>query len=645
MRKTCFSLLLLFGLAQALFAQLQTVDGEGTNQAAYLKKINKKAKFGAYYITKDLEFGSGKGINGSPVVTAEEKGNVEMVAIENKAIVGYVLPYNNFVRLKDYDFDVYYRNSFKSQKYPPEKISLTDESIFIDDNYGMLYGFQAEEAGQRCRFKYDYLYTDAKYLTRFFFHENFPVRQTSISFKVPSWLELDIKEMNFGDYKIRKEIKKDKNFTTYTYFADNLPAVKQEPSSLARPYYLPHLVITVKTFSIDQKKYNGFKSLDDLYAWYNYLYKKADNKPDAIKEQVSKLTSGKTTDDEKIKSLYYWVQDNIRYVAFEEGYSGFVPQTVQEVYQNKYGDCKGMANLLTEMLKLAGYDAHFAWIGTREIPYDCTEIQSMCVSNHAISVLYQKGKTYFLDGTEKYAPLGRNAYRIQGKKVLVQNGDGYKVEQVPLPSIEDNRILTRANLQLKGNKITGHVTLTFDGTSNNFFHYIYNNIPSNKRKEFINRLIELNNNNTEVSNVKTSDFTNRDIPITLEGDVEISNQVTLVDSICYTSIDFFPGSITGFIPDAERQNPIDIDNVFIVKDEVTLELPSKAKVKFLPPVFQSSFKENVVDASYSASGNKVVLKKKFQLNSPVIATADFDAWKSFLNKIKDFNRKNLTIQL
>ncbi|HEX4849305.1 MAG TPA: hypothetical protein VFV08_00800, partial [Puia sp.] len=138
---------------------------------------------------------------------------------------------------------------------------------------------------------------------------------------------------------------------------------------------------------------------------------------------------------------------------------------------------------------------------------------------------------------------------------------------------------------------------------------------------------------------------NRDIPITLEGDVEISNQVTLVDSVCYTNIDFFPTSITSFIPDAERENPIDIDNVFIAQDDVTLEIPANAKVKYMPPAFQSGFNKNTIDASYTTVGNKIILKKKMQLNSPVIYAAEFTDWKSFLNKIRDFNRKNITIQL
>ena len=64
-----------------------------------------------------------------------------------------------------------------------------------------------------------------------------------------------------------------------------------------------------------------------LYSWYNYLYKKSVNKPDELKAKVTELTKGKTTDIEKVKSIFYWVQDNIRYIAFEDGLAGFIPAT------------------------------------------------------------------------------------------------------------------------------------------------------------------------------------------------------------------------------------------------------------------------------------------------------------------------------
>lgn len=641
-----FTLVIFLFTGLYCFAQQQTADDEGGTQAALLKKLAKKAKYGASSIQNTVTFGTTKGITGEPVVAAFEQGTVEMVSLENNAYMGYMLPYNQFARLVDYDFYIWYKNSYKSQKYPAQRISLTDDDIFLDDNYGEFYGMKAAEMGQRCKFTYKYEYTDAKYFTREFFHEGIPIKQNTISIKVPSWLELEIQEENFAPaWHIKKTVTKDNDITTYTYTADNLAAVKQEPASLSRPYYLPHLIFTVRSFTVNQKKYNGLKTLADMYAWYHLLYKKADNKPADLQAQVNTLTQGKTTDEEKIKAIYYWVQDNIRYLAFEEGYSGFIPQTVQMVYKNKYGDCKGMANLVTEMLKLAGYDAHFAWIGTRDIPYDRTRVQSMCVDNHAICVLYFKGKTYFVDGTEKYQSLGSNAYRITGKQVLVENGDSYKVETVPVTPLEDNQVTTTAKLTLDDDKITGHVSMTFNGDSRSFFHYIYNNIPTDKRKEFTRSLIELSNKNAEATHVKTSDFTNRDIPITLEGDIEISNHVTLVDNVSYTGIDFFPGTLTSFIPDNDRQNPIDLDGNIMDNSQVTLELPAGAKVQAMPKPFQSSFKNNSLNASYAVNGNTIVLTKKMQLASPVIYPADFTAWNDFINKIREFNRSNVSVHV
>ena len=626
-------------------AQNQTSDPQGVVQAAALKKLSKKAKFGASLIEQSINFATAKGIQGTPVVTASEKGTVEMAAIQNKVYMGYLLFYDQFVQVKDYDFQIWYGNTFRSQHYKPVRTSLTGDDIYFDDSYGEVYGFQAEEAGQRCRFRYVYDYTDAKYLTRLFFHETYPVKQHTISFTVPSWLQLDIQEENFEGYKIKKDVKRDKGQVTYTYIAQDLPGIKEEPSSLARPYFLPHLVVTVRTYTVNQKTYNGFKTLADLYAWNDYLYKKCANNTTSLTPLVHGLLTGKTTDEDKVKALYYWVQDNIRYLAFEEGYAGFVPMTAQDVYKNKYGDCKGMANLLTEMLKIAGYDAHFAWIGTRDIPYDFGTVQSMCVANHAICVLYLGGKTYFLDGTEKYAPLGINAYRIQGKSVLVESGDTYHLETVPSATAQGNLVLTRAALRLQGDSITGHVVLTFTGETKNFFHYIYHTIPSDQKKDFIKDLVELGNANTEATNIQTSDFKDRDTPIVIQGDIVLSNQVTQVDKTCYMGIDFFPGSITRFIPGDERQTPIDMNSVLLDKSDISLELPAGAKPRYLPSAFTAAFQGDSIRADYVMKGHTVYLTKQLQIASPVIKTGDFVAWKQFLDAIKTFNRNNISVNL
>ena len=51
---------------------------------------------------------------------------------------------------------------------------------------------------------------------------------------------------------------------------------------------------------------------------------------------------------------------------------------------------------------------------------------------------------------------------------------------------------------------------------------------------------------TDVNNVSVTDFRNRDIPLKLEGDVVVENEITSTDSFAYFGIDFFPATITGF---------------------------------------------------------------------------------------------------
>src|SRR5215471_12122860 len=236
MRKFLFNFCMYIFLPVYLFAQEQTPDDVGYTQASYIKQIDKDADYGAYLIVKQFEFGTGKGLDKMPVVTAFEKGDVEMVSVNDNIEMGYLLPYNNFMTVDNYDFEVFNRNKFKSQKYEPYRLSLSSDDIFIDDNFGLVYGFNADQQGQRCRFTYDYKYTDAKYLTRIFFHQNIPVKSMTVSFRIPSWLMLDIQEKNFDGYKITKDIRDEKGgFTVITYTAQNLSSVKQEASSLAKP--------------------------------------------------------------------------------------------------------------------------------------------------------------------------------------------------------------------------------------------------------------------------------------------------------------------------------------------------------------------------------------------------------------------------
>src|SRR5206468_747526 len=116
--------------------------------------------------------------------------------------------------------------------------------------------------------------------------------------------------------------------------------------------------------------YTYFKSVADQYAWYRSILKDLSNNETIIKAKADEIIAEKTNDIDKIKAIFYWVQNNIRYIAFEDGIAGFLPDKADEVLRKKYGDCKGMANLTKELLKAEGFDARLCWLGINHIAYD-----------------------------------------------------------------------------------------------------------------------------------------------------------------------------------------------------------------------------------------------------------------------------------
>src|SRR5204863_1728200 len=219
------------------------------------------------------------------------------------------------------------------------------------------------------------------------------------------------------------------------YNIKNLPALKDEPASPGGSFIYPHLLVMCKEADLNGSKFIFFNTLADQYKWYRQLVHDINDDKSTLEQKAKELTEGLSGDKEKIKVVFNWVQHNIRYIAFEDGIAGFRPAKASAVLTKEYGDCKGMANLTSGLLQSLGYDARLCWIGTNHIAYDYST-PSMAVDNHMICALFFQGKKYFLDATETNIGFDEYAERIQGRQVLIENGDSYILERVPFVTPE-----------------------------------------------------------------------------------------------------------------------------------------------------------------------------------------------------------------
>src|SRR5688572_29154316 len=283
-------------------------------EASRLKKVFPDDRVVATMMEEEYTFDKGRSEDKLPVVTATENKAINFLALRERAGIQYFDFYNSFCKITSFKQLEKVKGMFGVKKnynvgYAIDR-SASSSDFFSDDSRVKYFNIGFTGYGDVTRVETEKKYHDSKYLTSVYFHSWFPAKEKIIRVRVPEWLELDIREFNFESYKVTKQKTAEKGVTVYSFKMQNIGAMKNEERAIGAAYSYPHIVFVVKSFNNDGKKEKGFGDVGDLYSWYNYLYKKSINKPDELKAKVTELTKGKSTDMDKARSIFYWVQDN-----------------------------------------------------------------------------------------------------------------------------------------------------------------------------------------------------------------------------------------------------------------------------------------------------------------------------------------------
>jgi len=613
------TLFFMLCLTTSIIAQKNIDPTEADIKTA--KTIREKHNKSDVAILKSIEnvsFSSSKNHN---TVEVLYKINETLMNINHRADIQKYEFYDSESEIKT--FNLKYRNN-KATNFRVNDEFYKSNDLFYNDARVKYIELDFPVQGYTYEYEMEKRIKDIKYFTSIYFNDEFPVIEKEITIEVPNWLELEIKEFNFGQNDIKKTITDKDGIKTYKYSIKNIEPSAKEGNLPGPSYLYPHILCIAKSFTEKGEKKILFNSTADLYSWYKSLIDSMNNDPAALQTKVKELTASTKNDEEKIKNIYYWVQDNIRYIAFEDGIAGFKPDDAQNVFQKRYGDCKGMANLTKQMLKLAGFDARVTWIGTNHIAYDYS-IPSLSVDNHMICTLFKDGKKYFLDGTEKYNSFGEYAERIQGKEVLIEDGAKFIVDKVPVIDSKANTDKIVINYKIENDNLVGTINKEFSGESRASFLYNYNNVKNDKKEDALKWFIASNDKNYAISNIKTSDINNRDKTLELSYDVNLANQVSSFDNEIYIDIDY--DKEYQHLNLKERKKDFMLSYKTFDDITVNLEIPEGYKVSKLPTNLDVKTTDYDFSLKYEVKGNKIIYKKQFNFKKGIIKASGLEEWK------------------
>jgi transglutaminase-like putative cysteine protease len=515
------------------------------------------------------------------------------------------------------------------------------DDVFYSDAKVCNYKFKFLYEGTEISFTSKTKYTDPKYLTKVFFHDDLPVQKREIAFTIPKTVSVDLIERNFEGYDITKSVSETGSVKTYKYSINNLKAMQPETNSLGFLYYYPHILVITKEYMTNSGKQKGIASVADLYKWYSTLVKDVKNDSKSFDEEVKRLTAAAKTQEEKIKAIYYWVQDNIKYIAFEDGIAGFKPEAAQNVYNNRYGDCKGMANLTKAMLKSAGFDARLTWIGTNRIPYTY-EVPTLAVDNHMICTLSMPGQFYILDPTEKFIALGKNAERIQGKEMLIEDGESYIIRKVPVSDYNANLFSRTETVTLDGKTLKGEGEVNFNGESKTQILNLSSYAKIEDKKKFFYALSVPNFSNTDVVELQQLPELDREKPLDIKYTFSLNNKVSNFGDDVYVDLDWNK-SFSDLKMEDDRETDYYFHRKLKQKTNKKFKVPAGYKVTHVPDSFEKIHKDFAFKVTFKQVGNEVVYSNEITVTDGIVRKGTFADWNGMIAQLKEIYNDSIVL--
>ena len=503
----------------------------------------------------------------------------------------------------------------------------TPENVFFDDTRICYFNLSLSRQGKKAAVQFSRTFHDLRYFTRIYFPEEYFIHEKRITVTIPAALSrFRLVEKNFGPgIRCEKSMNKEGD-SLFVYTLKGVPATRKEEAAPADNCLYPHLLVT-----------GSFADVQDMYRWLNGLAEVDCTLPQA-EMLTDEITAGCTDELEKIRRTYAYVQQNIRYIAFENGLAGHRPDRPAEVLRKRYGDCKGMALLLRTLLKAQGFDARMAYIGTDDIASSPDEVPTLAAINHAFCLLFHQGKSYCLDATYRYLPPEDIPQGIQGRKALVENGDSCLIQTLPQRDASAStdslnyhyRLMTDSNPPA----LKGTATRTSTGEYKEYLLNLYHDAAKEKQKDLLNSLLAARHHNCRVTDACTEEKRPEAPCLQLAGKITNITAVQSADGEYYIEPDPHDDFFCQTIDTTRRRQDYVLPWRCRTVREVTIDIPQGYAVSYLPADFHIETSQGILSCSYRTEAGYIHFRKVMEIRKKRIPLAFIPAWNDALRQWK-----------
>jgi hypothetical protein len=462
----------------------------------------------------------------------------------------------------------------------------------------------------------------------------YKTKKAILELHVPKNFAFNLKEINIGS---PPKISEDAGSKHYKWICKYDTVYEKEVYAPPLKSITSRIIITPVNFTY------GIKGKQDTWTnfgqWKYNLTEGLQELPPSEKYVVDTLLRNCKSLHEKISKLYYYLQDNTRYISVQIDIGGFRPFTATYVAEKKYGDCKALSNYMLALLKYAGIKAYYTNIyADEENPPLIPQIPSQQF-NHVIVFIPLENDSIWLDCTNDYTPTGFVSSFIQDRWALVIDSNNSKLVRTPSLKESDVCSITRYNYDLKTNgRDIVKISHKARGPEYEYLLTRLNNMTGKEQVEFINWM-HYYFPDKKLVHYDYSTVARDSAGIMLSVEYDISNQIRKYgnDLICEINNLHIPD----FEKPEKRKLPVWINYPRHSIDSIIYQFPDNTVSEHMPENLSISTAYGFYKLKVVPKTNGAIIIRSFLLKRGKYSLDEYPDFYAFIKNINQAERKNI----
>jgi hypothetical protein len=360
------------------------------------------------------------------------------------------------------------------------------------------------------------------------------------------------------------------------------------------------------------------------------------------KQGIQQLVKNVTSDYDKAKAIYEYMQNKTRYVSIQEGFGGWQPMDAETVNRLGYGDCKALSNYMKALLSAAGIKSYLTLVSAGKNPdpffsdFPCNQF------NHAILCVPINQDTIWLECTNQLLPFGFIGSFTDDRNALVINEDGGKLIRTRVYTASENRM--ERNILLELDASGGALLTTYARHSGVFYddrQHFYLAGTEDKKKMILDDI--------SLPGALLDKFDYRDVRAEVPSidenlEVEVPRYATL--SGVRMLVPLIPLDRLHEVPKKviNRKSDVVFRRSIFTCDTITLAIPRNFSVESVPGEIKNASRFGTYSLRSLVKGNKVVCIREMDIKKGQYLPSAYTELIDFYKKIAAADNTKISLK-